>query len=144
MFTANNMSRPLHGLIIACVLCMSGCAHNATRSDAAANKCPPGAEEVSPYASMNPVPIEFGKLTVKLDDANKKILEQIRDRAMVAQKLTIIGYCDRNQIGNATAAATARAIAVRNELVRLGVPAKIITIKDVTDVADKHTVEIEF
>ena len=89
-------------------------------------------------------PGSSGNISVKLDDGGKHILEQISKRATKAGKLVIIGYCDRHQIGNANAAATARAIAVRDELVRLGVSAKHVRIRHVTNVPDKHVVDIEF
>ena len=101
-------------------------------------------EKTPDYTTINPVPIIFDKLSVKLDDNDKCILAQISDRAKKADKLVVIGYCDRNQIGNASAAAIARARVVRDELVDLGVPAKNIKIKHVTTVSNKHAVDIEF
>lgn len=103
----------------------------------------PGEEIVPDYAVMNPVPIAFDKLSIKLRDADKQIIAQIKDRAQKARKLTITGYCDRKQVGNAKAAAMARAQSVKDELVRLGVKPKLINIKHVTSVANKHAVEVE-
>lgn len=103
----------------------------------------PGEEVVPDYTVMNPVPIAFDKLSVKLRDADRQTLAQIKVRAQAARKLTIIGYCDRKQVGNAKAAALARARSVKDELVRLGVKPKLIKIKYVTNVANKHAVEVE-
>lgn len=103
----------------------------------------PGEEIVPDYAVMNPVPITFDKLSVKLRDVDKQILAQIKDRAQKARKLTITGYCDRKQVGNAKAAALARANSVKDELVRLGVKPKLINVKHVTSVANKHAVEVD-
>lgn len=113
---------------------------NATAKSSAAASV----EKTPDYTTINPVPIIFDKLSVKLDDNDKCILAQISDRAKKADKLVVIGYCDRNQIGNASAAAIARARVVRDELVDLGVPAKNIKIKHVTTVSNKHAVDIEF
>lgn len=101
-------------------------------------------EEIVPdYASMNPVPIAFDKMSIKLRDADKQILVKIKDRAQKAKRLIITGYCDRKQVGNSKDAAIARAVAVKQELVRLGVKPGTVRIKHVTNVANKHAAEIE-
>lgn len=102
------------------------------------------AEEAVPdYANMNPVPIAFDKMSIKLRDADKQILVKIKDRAQKAKRLVITGYCDRKQVGNSKDAAIARAVAVKQELVRLGVKPGMVRIKHVTSVANKHAAEIE-
>lgn len=95
------------------------------------------------YLTVNPVPITFEQLSVTLTDSDKQILEQINDRVLAAKRLTIRGYCDRDQVGNAKEAAIERGVAVRNELVRLGVNPNAIRIRYSTEVADKHAAEIE-
>lgn len=157
-------------LLAACILGLTGCAHDGANYDGATSINPftgrpvTGAvykdgvqqklridnalallaEKTPDYTTINPVPIAFDKFSVKLNEDNKRIVEQISGRAKKAHKLVIIGYCDRRQIGNAKAAALARATAVRDELVRLGVSAKNIRIKHVTDAAGKHSTDIEF
>lgn len=96
------------------------------------------------YANMNPVPIAFDKLSIKLDDDDKRILAQISERAKKASKLTITGFCDRNQVANPKAAALARASAVKAELVLLGVKPEAVRLKYRLDAANKHMVEIQF
>jgi len=146
---------------VVAVLALAGCAQNqvASKTDApplqqaakeemksektVAASMAPGEEIVPDYAIVNPVPIPFDKMSVKLRDSDKQILTQIKDRAQKAKKLTITGYCDRKQVGNAKAAALARAQSVKDELARLGVKTKIVKIKFVTDVANKHAVEVE-
>lgn len=138
-------------------LILSGCAQNqAAPGDAApyaakdekgsekavAATMAPGEELIADHAVQNPVPIAFDKLSVKLSDGDKKILFQIKERAKKARALTITGYCDRKQVGNAKAAALARARAVKDELVRLGVKPQQVKLKFVTEVANKHAVEI--
>lgn len=148
-------------LSVVSVLAMAGCAHNqvapdstsaaaqnAAKEEAKSEKAPlasmaPGEEIVPDYAVMNPVPIAFDKMSIKLRDTDKQILAQIKDRAQKARKLTITGYCDRTQVGNAKAAALARAQSVKDELVRLGVKSKVVKVKFVTNVANKHAVEVE-
>lgn len=142
---------------IAVLLVISGCAQNQLATgevtSIAANEekksekalaatMAPGEELVTDYAVQNPVPISFDKLSIKLSDGDKKILSQIKERAKKARALTITGYCDRKQVGNAKAAALARARAVKDELVRLGVKPQQVKLKFVTEVANKHAVEI--
>lgn len=157
-----NKSKKIFGALCAVLLViLSGCAqnpvadnpdtHSTKKADieetkaekAVAASMAPGEEIVPDYAVLNPVPIEFEKLSIKLSDADKQIIAQIKDRAQKARKLTITGYCDRKQVGNAKAAALARAQSVKKELVRLGVKPKLINIKYVTTVANKHVVEVE-
>lgn len=146
---------------VAALLALAGCAQNqvASKTEAPASSqalkeepksektvvasMAPGEEIVPDYAVVNPVPIPFDKLSVKLRETDKQILTQIKDRAKKARKVTITGYCDRKQVGNAKAAALARAQSVKQELGRLGVNTKLVKIKYVTDVADKHLVEVE-
>ena len=162
MTVLNTLMKVLGGLLVAAPLALSGCAQQQTVAEAdqppVANeekvkaKSPErqgaapavAAEEPGPdYANMNPVPIPFDKMSVKLRDSDKQILVRIKDRAKKAKKLTITGYCDRKQVGNSKDAAIARAVAVKKELVRLGVKSAAIRIKHVTSVADKHAAEIE-
>lgn len=170
MLTINKPAMQWGYLLAACILGLTGCAHDGTMNDGTTSINPftgravagtvykDGvqqklridnalallAEKDPDYATMNPVPITFEKLTVKLDEHNRHIVEQISERAKKAPKLVLTGYCDYRQIGNAKAAAIARATAIRNELVHLGVSAKKIRIKHVTDVAGKHAADIEF
>ncbi len=144
---------------IVALLILTGCAQPPTipestgatpvQGSALSGKAEPAAApipvEVKPdYANMNPVPVTFEKMSVKLADAEKAVIGQIADRANKAAKLVVTGYCDRNQVGNPKAAALARATAVKDELVRLGVKPKLIRIKYMTTVADKHAAEITF
>lgn len=96
------------------------------------------------YEVMNPVPIAFDKLSVKLDEANKQILAKLVERVKSAKKITITSHCDRKQVGNAKEAAIARGIAIKRELVQLGGKASSIRIKYSTEVSGKHVAEIHF
>src|SRR6476661_4347884 len=141
------------GVGIGALLLLAGCAQNQTNpdtaqqevvqsrsaADKAAPVAPQVAEEAKPdYATMNPVPIVFEKLSVKLRDADKAVLAQIGDRAVKARRLVITGFCDSRQVGNPKAAAIARATAVKDELVRLGAKPSMIRIRYLTNVPDKH------
>lgn len=146
-----------------CALVLSGCANQVAAPESAAQEAAnvpatgkDGVQqklridnalaeaEAAEYARMNPVPIVFDVFSVKLDDNGRNILELIRERARQASRLIVTGYCDRHQIGNANAAALARAKAVRDELVQLGVPEKNIRIRHLTNAPGKHAADIEF
>lgn len=96
------------------------------------------------YSTLNPVPIPFEQMSIKLDTEDREIISQLVSRAQAAQRIVLTGYCDRQQIGNAKDAAIARAVAVREEFVKQGVSGKKIRIKYVTEAAGKHMVEIQF
>jgi peptidoglycan-associated lipoprotein len=151
-------------ICIVSVLALTGCAQTETAPDKAvpasasasaakqknsvADKPGPAQasiQEIKPdYAHMNPVPITFEKLSVKLRDSDKQILALISERAQKARKLVVTGFCDRQQVGNARASANARAAAIKIELVRLGVKPNTIHVKSQVDVANKHAAEIQF
>lgn len=162
MTIENVMMKVLSSLCAVSLIVVSGCAQNQTLADT--EQSPTAKEEkakvkvserqgaatviaaeasVPDYASMNPVPIEFDKMSVKLRDADKQILVRIKDRAQKAKRLIITGYCDRKQVGNSKDAAIARATAVKVELIRLGVKPATVRIKHVTNVVNKHAAEIE-
>lgn len=92
----------------------------------------------------NPATISFDKMAVTLDDKARLYVAQMVDQARKSKKIVATGFCDKNQIANPADAAVARAVAVRDELIRLGVPAANIQVKFVTKIAKKHAVEVLF
>lgn len=162
MTVSKILMKTLNAFAVASIVMLAGCAQQQTVTDAEQppvskeEKAKPKSAEktgavqavakeefVPDYISMNPVPIAFDKMSVKLRDADKQILVKIKDRAQKAKRLIITGYCDRKQVGNSKDAAIARAVAVKEELVRLGVKPGTVRIKHVTNVANKHAAEIE-
>lgn len=162
MTVSKSLIKVLNVSVVVSVLALSGCAQQQTIADAeqtpvvkedkakaktvdktGVTQAAVTEENVPDYASMNPVPIAFDKMSIKLRDADKQILVKIKDRAQKAKRLIITGYCDRKQVGNSKDAAIARAVAVKQELVRLGVKPGTVRIKHVTNVANKHAAEIE-
>lgn len=93
---------------------------------------------------VNPTVITFEKMSVALDLASRETIGQIAARARTAGKISVTGFCDRNQIRNATDSAVARAVATRDELIAHGVNPLNITVKFNTAVAKKHASEIKF
>lgn len=92
----------------------------------------------------NPTVVSFEKMSVGLDNNAKELVGQVVNRAKSARKVVIVGFCDRTQVANPADAAVARAVAVRDELVRLGVPPATMLVKFDTKVAKKHAAEIRF
>ena len=161
MVPSNTLNKLLGGACLASMLALAGCAYDQPVEQSAPNaagakqefksdkapadvkaKVTPAEQAVIYYATVNPLPITFDKLSIKLSDLDKEVLALIRTRALSAKQLTITGFCDQRQVGNPKAAAIARATAVKEELVRLGVDPKVITIKHVTTVPSKHAAEI--
>ncbi|UXY14566.1 hypothetical protein N8I74_14735 [Chitiniphilus purpureus] len=85
----------------------------------------------------------FEKMSVTLSDAEKARVAALVDKAKAASTLSIRGYCDRSEVGNAKDAAIARATAVRNELVSAGVALGKIRIRYTTEEA-RHAAVVEF
>lgn len=139
-----------------CVLLLIGCANNQNRpaddgqgaATATANKeaaPPPPPPPPKPVIAIpNPSVITFEKMSVTVDEGGRFIIDQLTDKAKASSKLLITGFCDSQQIKNATDSAVARAVAVRDELVARGVVASNIRVTVNTRVRKKHAVEIKF
>lgn len=97
-----------------------------------------------PVVVVNPTVIAFEKMSVVLDSDGRETLARIAEKARTAGKITVTGFCDRNQIRNATDSAVARAVATRDELIAQGVAPSNIAVKFSTAVAKKHASEIKF
>ena len=97
-----------------------------------------------PGAVPNPSIVQFEKMDTTLDNRDMLVIAQMIERAKISNKITVTGFCDRKQIGNPNEAAVARAIAVRDELVALGIPPAKVLVKFDTKVAKKHAAEIRF
>lgn len=145
------------------ILLLVGCASNETKpGDESDNKgaataaagqagnepAPAPARPVPPpkpsVEIANPTVITFEKMSVALDGKARDTIAELADKARSSNKLLVTGYCDRNQIKNATDSAVARAIAVRDELMRHGVNPANISVKFSTVKPKKHAAEIKF
>mgnify|MGYP000045817538 FL=1 len=152
MFVQDSLRKVVPAL---CVLLLIGCANNQNRpadegkeaATAAATKetPPPPPPPPKPVIAIpNPSVIAFEKMSVAVDDGGRFIIEQLTEKAKASSKLLITGFCDSQQIKNATDSAIARAVAVRDELVARGVVASNIRVTVNTRVRKKHAVEIKF
>ena len=134
------------------LLFLAGCSSNepkpedtqAQNAAATAEAKAPPAPVKPPVVVPNPSTVAFEKMAVTLDDKTRQAVAQMADRARSSRKIVLTGYCDRNQIANPSDAAVARAIAVRDELVALGVTPANMQVKFDIKVAKKHAVEVRF
>ena len=85
---------------------------------------------------------EFEPQDSKLSDDTLALLADVAPTLTQAQHIEITGFCSRQDAPkNARQVALTRAMAVRSELLRLGVPAKVIRVKYVTTEA-RHAVTL--
>jgi outer membrane protein OmpA-like peptidoglycan-associated protein len=86
-------------------------------------------------ATENPALVEFDPQSVELNSQAKTLVVKLAAPTKRANKILVTGYADRKTSSAAQKRALARAIAVKNELVKNGVLAKNIRIKYITDQA---------
>jgi outer membrane protein OmpA-like peptidoglycan-associated protein len=99
---------------------------------------------VPPPAQRNPVAIEFPARSVLLTEEARALLPQLVARSKTASAIQVMGFCDKAQASNAREIAIGRGIAVRNELVRLGVPAAKLKVRYTTTEPQRHAVDLTF
>lgn len=143
----------------AALVLLSGCATTTSKPESAAGAEAPApsvaspAVEVKPQATAvaappvtvpNPAVVKFDRMSVKLDDDARNVMGDYAVRAKTARRVVATGFCDHREVANAPDAAIARAIAVRDDLIRLGVPPANVHVKFNTAKAKKHAVEIAF
>ena len=132
--------------LLASALLLAGCAGTpAASSDETAAATPAQPAEVAPAPTPAPPPepvaeqprlpddgivAEFGPKQVKLSPETLALLARLAETREADERLEITGYCNRKDAPiDAKDIALMRAMAARNELVRLGVPAKTIRVK---------------
>ena len=110
------------------------------------NKMMDRAANLSPNAAnvrADPTLIPFDKMSAKLSDAGQAQLSAMIPAFSVAKVLIVEGYCNRKDVGNAKAAAQARALAVRDFLVLSGIQPSKIKIESDTS-KPMHAVRVNF
>lgn len=136
-------SRSSLAFLAAATLLLGGCNSNEPKPNPAVVQ-PSRPLPLHPAAVPNPSIIIFEKMSIKMGDPDRFQLAQLIERARIAQRITITGYCDRRQIANPTDAAIARAIAVRDELIALGIPHRNMAVTINIGAPQKHAAEIRF
>jgi outer membrane protein OmpA-like peptidoglycan-associated protein len=111
---------------------------------APAPAAPRPAPAVAPPEQRNPVVVDFPARSVLLTEDARALLPQVAARAKAASSIQVMGLCDKAQAPNAREIAIGRGIAVRNELVRLGVPAAKLKVRFTTTEPNRHAVELTF
>ncbi|KPC50387.1 OmpA family protein [Amantichitinum ursilacus] len=139
------------GIFFVAVAFLAGCAtdtppaapaapreHWLKDASAVAAAAKPGAQTASgPVAasaiSGDPMRIEFDPMGATLDANGKAKIAALISTAQTAKYVNVRGFCDRTKIGNAKAAALARANVVKKEFVAAGIPAAKVRVRFTTD-----------
>ncbi|WP_147695297.1 OmpA family protein [Vogesella mureinivorans] len=91
----------------------------------------------------DPTLIPFSKMDAKLTPLTEQQVRALVPGLVIAKQVIVVGYCNRKEVGNAIAAAKARAEAVKKVLIENGISAKrIITQYDTTK--PLHAVRVRF
>lgn len=93
--------------------------------------------------TKDPNTFDFEPMSIKLTPAEEARVALLVEQAKSAKTIAIRGFCNRNEVGNAKDAAIARASAVREVLVKAGVPSSKFRIRFTTDEA-RHAAVVEF
>lgn len=157
--TAMNYKHCLPAALLATAFFLAGCAApsptapepQSTDSTAAAPETatapaetppPPPAAQPRPRLPEDGIVAQFKPAQVKLSDETLALLANLVETRAADERLEITGYCNRQDAPeDAREIALKRAMAVRQELLRLGVPAKSIRVKYST-VQALHAVKI--
>lgn len=100
------------------------------------------AKAAAANVAADPTLIPFEKMSAKLTPVTEAQLLAILPTVKAGKTVLVRGHCYRKDIGNAKAAAQARAVAVKNFLVESGVPAHKIALRYDTE-RSLHAVRIE-
>ena len=93
--------------------------------------------------ASDPTLVPFEKMNAKLTTATEQQVRALVAGLVIAKQVIVIGYCDRSEVGNAVAAAKARAEAVQKVLIDNGIsPKRIIVQFDTTK--KLHAVRVKF
>ncbi len=98
---------------------------------------------VPAVVNKDPKTFDFESMSIKLTPAEEARVALLVEQAKSATTISIRGFCNRNEVGNAKDAAIARANAVREVLVKGGVPSSKIRLRFTTDEA-RHAAVVEF
>ncbi|SCK08689.1 OmpA family protein [Vogesella sp. LIG4] len=91
----------------------------------------------------DPTLVPFDKMSAKLTPSTEQQVRALAPALVIAKQITVTGYCDRREVGNAPAAAKARAETVKKLLVENGIAANRIVTKIDTQ-QRLHAVRVTF
>ncbi|HJU49483.1 MAG TPA: OmpA family protein, partial [Pseudogulbenkiania sp.] len=93
--------------------------------------------------ASDPTLIPFEKMNSKLTPVTEQQVRALAPALAIAKQIIVTGFCDHREVGNASAAAKARAMVVKSLLVESGISSIRITIR--SDTKQKlHAVRISF
>ncbi|MFC3531985.1 OmpA family protein [Vogesella facilis] len=91
----------------------------------------------------DPTLVPFDKMSAKLTPITEQQVRALAPALVIAKQIIVTGYCDRREVGNAPAAAKARAETVKKLLVDNGIAANRIVTKIETQ-QRLHAVRVTF
>lgn len=103
---------------------------------------PPQNEAPMPESGKGSNTFDFAPMSVALSADQEARILALAGAAKAAGRITVRGFCDRTAVGNAKEAAIARAVAVRQILVKAGIPATKVRVRYVTEEARHAAVVI--
>lgn len=93
--------------------------------------------------AKDPTLIPFEKMSSKLTPVTEQQVRALAPALVIAKQIVVTGFCNGREVGNASAAAKARAMVVKNLLVESGISSIRITVR--ADTKQKlHAVRISF
>lgn len=123
---------------------VSGSARQMTAAmDAAVGQAAKMSPNNSAAILSDPTLVTFDKMSAKLSTGGSAQLVALMPVFKVSKNIVVHGFCYRKDIGNARAAAKARADTVAEFLVKAGVPSKRIQIK-IDTARPMHAVRVSF
>ena len=126
-------------------IAMSGCANKpaakATPAPSLESKKGTVAAPVA-VAAVNPYLLNFDKMSAKLTPEMEAQLQSILPKLKEARVITLRGFCNSKEVGNAKSTALARANNVEKFLIQQGIPDKKMRQKFNTEDA-AHAVELD-
>jgi outer membrane protein OmpA-like peptidoglycan-associated protein len=125
---------------------ISGCANKpvtkATPAPSLGSKSNTSTTSATVAAVVNPYLLNFDKMSAKLTPEMEAQLQSILPKLKDARVITLRGFCNSKEVGNAKSTALARANNVEKYLIQLGVPDKKMRQKFNTEDA-AHAVEVD-
>lgn len=134
-------------LVVAAVLlgvALSGCANKPVAKSTPAPSVGSKSNTTAPATAVvvNPYLLNFDKMSAKLTPEMEAQLQSILPKLKEARVITLRGFCNSKEVGNAKSTALARANNVEKFLIQQGIPDKKMRQKFNTEDA-AHAVELD-
>jgi outer membrane protein OmpA-like peptidoglycan-associated protein len=141
----------LNGLALSLSMILMACSSTPSKTakpTATTNKpsilvqAPASSNSAAAAVAVDPYLLKFDSMSAKLTPEHEAQLQRLVPQLKEAKAVVIRGYCNKKEVGNAKAAALARASNVEKFLISQGVSDKKMTLRYTTEDAT-HAVELE-